>query len=73
MMTRIKLSITLYRSLYKITKSVWLLHSSVVLPYIIQRVWILRRFCLKMGVEFAHLGLESGMFFEGNDESGWKC
>ena len=29
----------------------------------LQRVWFLRRFGLKMGIDFAH-GLESGMVFE---------
>ena len=29
-----------------------------------QRVWFLRRFRLKTGIEFAHLGLESDMVFE---------
>ena len=29
-----------------------------------QRVWFLHRFCLKMGIDFAHFGLESGMVFE---------
>ena len=28
-----------------------------------QRVWCLRRFCLKTGVDFTHFGLESGMVF----------
>ena len=28
----------------------------------------LRRFCLKMGIDFAHFGLESGMVFEGTTE-----
>ena len=29
------------------------------------RVWFLCHFGLKMGIEFAHFGLESGMVFEG--------
>ena len=29
-----------------------------------QRVWFLRRFGLKTGIEFAHFGLETGMVFE---------
>ena len=29
-----------------------------------QRVWFLHRFGLKMGIDFAHFGLEPGMFFE---------
>ena len=29
------------------------------------RVWFLRRFALKTGIDFAHFGLESGMVFEG--------
>ena len=29
-----------------------------------QRVWFLRRFGLKTGIEFAHFGLKSGMVFE---------
>ena len=29
-----------------------------------QRVWFLHRFGLKMGIDFAHFGLESGMVFE---------
>ena len=28
-----------------------------------QRVWFLRRFCLKTGLDFAYFGLESGMVF----------
>jgi len=32
-----------------------------VLP---QRVWFLRSFGLKMGINFAHFGLESGLAFE---------
>ena len=28
-----------------------------------QRVWCLRRFGLKTGVDFTHFGLESGMVF----------
>ena len=30
-----------------------------------QRVWFLRRFGLKTGIDFAQFGLESGMVFEG--------
>ena len=30
----------------------------------LQRVWLLRRFGLKMAIDFAHFGLESGMVFE---------
>ena len=30
-----------------------------------QRVWFLCRFGVKTGIDFAHLGLESGMVFEG--------
>ena len=30
-----------------------------------QGVWVLRRFGLKTGIDFAHFGLESGMVFEG--------
>ena len=33
-----------------------------VLP---QRVWVLRLFSLKAGIDFAHFGLESGMDFRG--------
>ena len=33
-----------------------------VLP---QRVWFLRRFGLKTGIDFAHFGQELGMVFEG--------
>ena len=29
-----------------------------------QREWFLRRFGLKMGIDFAHFSLESGMVFE---------
>ena len=29
------------------------------------RIWFLRRFGLKTGINFAHFGLESGMDFEG--------
>ena len=29
-----------------------------------QRVWFLRRFGLKAGIDFAHFDLESGMVFE---------
>ena len=29
-----------------------------------QRVWLLRRFCPKTDIDFAHFGLESGMVFE---------
>ena len=36
-----------------------------VLPY---RVGFLRHFGLKMGIHFAHFGLESGMVFEGTTE-----
>ena len=32
------------------------------------RVWFLRRFALKTGIDFAHFGLESGMVFEGTTE-----
>ena len=32
------------------------------------RLGFLRRFGLKMGVHFAHFGLESGMVFEGTTE-----
>ena len=35
------------------------------------RVWFLHRFGLKTGIEFAHLDLESVMFFLGNYESVW--
>ena len=34
----------------------------------LQRVWFLRRFGLKMDIDFAHFGLESGMVFEGTKE-----
>ena len=41
-----------------------------VLPYIshvlTERVWLLPNFGLKMGIDFAHLGLESGVVFEEN-------
>ena len=41
-----------------------------VLPYIshvlTERVWLLPDFGLKMGIDFAHLGLESGVVFEEN-------
>ena len=30
-----------------------------------QRVWVLRRFGLKTGIDFAYSGLNSGMVFEG--------
>ena len=30
-----------------------------------QRVWFVHRFGLKTGIDFAHLGLESGIVFEG--------
>ena len=30
-----------------------------------QRIWFLGLFGLKMGVDFAHFGLESGLVFEG--------
>ena len=33
-----------------------------------QRVWFLRRFGLKRGIDFAYLGLNSGMVFEGMHE-----
>ena len=33
-----------------------------VLP---QRVWFVSRFCLKMGIDFDHFGLKSGMVFKG--------
>ena len=36
-----------------------------VLPY---QVGFLRRFGLKMGIHFAHFGLELGMVFEGTTE-----
>ena len=29
-----------------------------------QRVWFMHHFCLKMGIDFAHFRLESGMVFE---------
>ena len=29
-----------------------------------QRIWFLRRFGLKKGIDFAHFGLESGVVFE---------
>ena len=34
----------------------------------LQRVWFLRRFGLKTGIDFAHFGLESGMVFEETKE-----
>ena len=34
-----------------------------------QRVWVLRRFGLKTGIDFAYSGLNSGMVFEGMHES----
>ena len=34
----------------------------------LQRVWLLRRFGLKMAIDFAHFGLESGMVFEETKE-----
>ena len=34
----------------------------------LQRVWFLRRIGLKMGIEFAHFGLESCMVFEETKE-----
>ena len=30
-----------------------------------QRIWFLRHFGLKTGIDFAYLGLNSGMVFEG--------
>ena len=33
-----------------------------------QRVWFLRRFGLKRGIDFAYSGLNSGMVFEGMHE-----
>ena len=36
-------------------------------PYmyvLLQRVGVLRRFCLKTGIDFAHFGLESGTVIE---------
>ena len=30
-----------------------------------QRVWFLRRFGLKTGIDFAHFGLERGLVFKG--------
>ena len=33
-----------------------------------QRVWFLRRFGLKAGVDFAYFGLNSGIVFEGKLE-----
>ena len=30
-----------------------------------QKVWFLRRFGLETGIDFAHIGLESGVVFEG--------
>ena len=41
------------------------------LPYrflLPQRVWFLLHFGLKMGVDFAYFGLNSGMVFEGKRE-----
>ena len=46
----------------------------MVLPYISHigmsapSVGFLRRFGLKTGIDFAHVGLESGMVFEGTTE-----
>ena len=34
----------------------------------LQRVWFLRRFGLKTGIDFVHFGLESGMVFEETKE-----
>ena len=39
-----------------------------VLEVPLQRVWLLRRFGLKMAIDFAHFGLESGMVFEETKE-----
>ena len=33
-----------------------------------QRIWFLRRFGLKTGIDFAYAGLNSGMVFEGMHE-----
>ena len=35
-----------------------------------QRVWFLRRFGLKTGIDFAHFGLEPGMVFKGTTGPG---
>ena len=37
-----------------------------------QRVWFLRCFGLKTGINFAHFGLESGMVFQGTSCKGEK-
>ena len=54
---------------YQCTPPLWAGGSATPLykPYrytLPQKVWILSRFPLKTGKEFAHFGLESGMVFE---------
>ena len=54
-------------------RNIGAIRSGGVLPFIShnyryvppQRVWFLRLFSLKTGIDFAHFGLETGMVFKG--------